>query len=467
MDGIARILRRFVAAAILLSVLLLVLNFVLLGTVVFREQRQQPAPENVVREVAEGLAALDGGRYVLAEETAELLERQGAWAMLIGEDGEVKWEERLPGDVPRTYGLTDVAKFSRYYLAEYPVYIWEHADGLVVVGYPKNSHGKFQFSWDAEWVRSVPWRLGLLLLINAAVALMLSVLMGLRMVRKIRPLVTGIRKLAREEPVRLDERGLLGDLAGSINAASAILQEKNAALKARDEARSNWIAGISHDIRTPLSMILGYASELEESPEVPEEHRRQAGVIRRQGEKLRSLVSDLNLVSMLEYDMQPLRRERVRLTSLARQAAADLLNDGLDGRFAIELDAAEEDLWITGDRKLLLRAIGNLLQNSVNHNPQGCRIAIGAFRSEDGTRCGLLVRDDGRGVPRERLAELTELPYSSNRKHPPRQGHGLGLPMVDRIMKAHRGRLLLDSPEGGGLTAVLEFPAEEAHAAGS
>ena len=467
MDGIVRILRRFVAAAILLSVLLLIFNFALLGLLVFKEQRQHPAPESVVREVAEGLSVLEGERYALAEGAAELLERQQAWAMLIGEDGEVKWEERMPGGIPRTYGLTDVAKFSRYYLAEYPVYIWEHAEGLVVVGYPKGSHGKFQFNWNADWVRSVPWRLGMLLVLNAAVALLLSILMGLRMVRNIRPLVTGIHKLAREEPVRLEERGLLGDLAGSINTASAILQEKNAALKARDEARSNWIAGISHDIRTPLSMILGYASELEENPELPEEERRQAGVIRRQGEKLRSLVSDLNLVSMLEYDMQPLRRERIRLPALARQAAADMLNGGLDERHAIELRPAEEDLWIAGDRKLLLRAVGNLLQNSVNHNPQGCRIVIGAFRSEDGTRCGLVVRDDGRGVPREQLAELTELPYSSNRKHPPRQGHGLGLPMVARIMKAHRGRLLLDSPEGGGFIAVLEFPAEERPAVSS
>jgi signal transduction histidine kinase len=462
MDGIFRILRRFVAAAILLSVLLLVFNFVLLGTLVFREQRQQPAPENVVREVAKGLSVIDGDRYVLAEEAAKLLERQRAWAMLIGEDGAVKWEERLPDDVPRTYGLTDVAKFSRYYLSEYPVYIWEHADGLVVVGYPKNSHGKFLFNWDADWVRSVPWRLGMLLILNAAVALMLSILMGLRLVRNIRPLVTGVHRLAREEPVRLDERGLLGDLAGSINTASAILQEKNAALKARDEARSNWIAGISHDIRTPLSMILGYASELEENPELPEEERRQAGVIRRQGEKLRSLVSDLNLVSMLEYDMQPLRRERVRLASLARQAAADMLNGGLVERHTIELEPADEDLWIVGDRKPLLRAIGNLLQNSVNHNPQGCRIVIGTFRSGDGTRIGLVVRDDGRGVPREQLAELTELPYSSKRTKPPRQGHGLGLPMVDRIVKAHGGRLLLDSPDGGGLIATMEFPAEGA-----
>jgi len=456
-DGIFRILRRFVGAAILLSILLLMFNTVMLGTLVFRELNRMPSPESVVRKTAESLARADG-RYSLGEEAARLLERHGAWAMLLGGDGRVKWEERLPDDVPRTYGLTDVAKFSRYYLAEYPVYIWEHQDGLVIVGYPKNSIGKYQVSREAGWVRALPWRLLLLLLLNAAVALLLSVIMGMRMVRNIRPLVAGVHRLAREEPVRLDTRGLLGDVAGSINTASAILQDKNAALKARDEARSNWIAGISHDIRTPLSMILGYASELEDNPDLGEEERRQAGIIRRQGEKLRSLVSDLNLVSMLEYEMQPIRREPVRLSAIARQAAADMLNGGLDERYKIELRLADEETQIDGDKRLLLRAIANLMQNSVHHNPEGCGITLETFLSEDRRTCCLVVRDDGRGIPEELLGEVTELPYSSRRSKPPRQGHGLGLPMVARIAKAHRGRLLLESRDGGGLTARMEFP---------
>src|SRR5690606_35218701 len=159
---------------------------------------------------------------------------------------------------------------------------------------------------------------------------------------------------------------------------------------------------------------------------------------------------DLNLVSMLEYDMQPLHLERIRLPSLARQAAADMLNGGLDERYAIELRLADEEALINADKKLLLRATGNLPHTSVNHNPEGCRIAIETFLSEDRTLCRLVVRDDGRGIPREQLAELTELPYSSKRKQPPRHGHGLGLPMVARIAKAHHGRFLLDSPDGGG-----------------
>lgn len=458
MRGIIRILRGFVATTIFISIFLLLFNFVVLGMLVFKEINQRPSPEVVLKQVAQGLNSQNES-YDLDEQVTELLQHNEAWAMLLGEDGQVQWDYRLPNDVPRTYNLVDVALFSRYYLMEYPVYIWEHEDGLVVVGYPKKSHWKYQFDVLSDWMSSLPLRLVMLLLLNVAVALLISVVIGMRLMRGIRPLVDGVHSIAREEPVRLNSKEIFGDLARSINSASAILQKKTAALKARDEARSNWIAGISHDIRTPLSMVLGYASEMEDNLDLPEEQRHQAGIIRRQGEKLRSLVSDLNLVSMLEYEMQPLQLKHIRLAVLARQVATEFLNNGLDDRYVIELKMTDEAVQIKGDEKLLLRAISNLVENSMRHNPQGCEITLETSLSEDRSQYRFIVRDNGRGIPQEQLAEITELPYSSRRRRSVQQGHGLGLPMVARIAQAHQGRLkLVSSADQGGLEAVMEFP---------
>lgn len=460
MDGIIRILRRFVAATILISIFLLIFNFILLGTLVFAEINQRPSPEGVVGKVAKGLT-MQGDSYSLDADAAKLLQDNEAWAMLLGEDGRVQWHHQLPDDVPRAYNLIDVAKFSRYYLMDYPVYIWEHEGGLIVVGYPKSGYVKYQLNFLSDWISSLPVRLLWLLLINIAVALLVSIVIGTRLIRRLRPLLDGVHKLAREQEVQLDSKGIFGDLAQSINKASTVLQHKTAALKVRDEARSNWIAGISHDIRTPLSMVLGYASEMEDNPELPSEQRQQAGIIRSQGEKLRSLVSDLNLVSMLEYDMQPLHIKPVRLSVLAKQVVADFLNNGLDEQYEIDIKLVDEEIQIHGDEKLLLRAISNLVQNSVNHNPQGCSIMLETSLSRDRTRYRLIVSDTGRGIPQEQLAEITELPYSSRRKKPVHNGHGLGLPMVARIAKAHHGSLMLDSsPEQKGLVAVMEFPVQ-------
>jgi signal transduction histidine kinase len=412
----------------------------------------------VLKEAVGALIKVENG-YRFDSRAVELLEQKNAWAMLLDETGQVRWEYRLPGDVPRSFSLLEAAQFSRYYLADYPVYIWEHPDGLMVVGYPKSSYAKYRLDLPTDLIRALPLRLGLLLLLNVGVAVLISVGIGTLLFRKLRPLAAGIHKLAREEKVELDSKGIFEDLAVSINSASSSLQQKTAALNARDEARSNWISGISHDIRTPLSMVLGYASELEENEELPQEPRQQAGIIRRQGEKLRSLVNDLNLVSMLEYEMQPLHLKPVRLSVLARQAVADVLNSGLDSRYQLEFRSFGEEAAIQGDSKLLLRAIANLIQNSIRHNPEGCLIVVETFPSRDGSGYRLTVTDNGRGIPPDKRGEIIQLPYSDGRKGKVEHGHGLGLPMVDRIAKAHKGRLYLeDAPAGNGLSAILEFP---------
>lgn len=155
--------------------------------------------------------------------------------------------------------------------------------------------------------------------------------------------------------------------------------------------------------------------------------------------------------------MQPLHKKELRLSVLARQAAADTLNNGLDERYAIELHLNNEPVKIKGDEKLLLRAIGNLVNNSVRHNPEGCTITLETSLAEDGY-C-LTVKDDGQGIPPERLTEITELPFSAKRTRSVHQGHGLGLPMVARITEAHGGTLVVkNNEEGKGLTVTMKFP---------
>ncbi|CAI6083715.1 Adaptive-response sensory-kinase SasA [Paenibacillus sp. JJ-100] len=458
MDGLVRILRRFVGSTILVSVVLLLFNLVLLGSLIFKEIHQGPSPGDVVKQVAGTLSESEQGEYILHSKGMEILDDHQAWAMLLDQEGRVQWSERLPSEIPLSYSVTDVAKFSRYYLKEYPVYVWERQDGLLVLGYPKNSYGKYQFDFLAAWLKSLPVRIVLLLICNVALALLISLLIGTRVIRSIRPLINGIHALAKGESVQVETKGIFNDLSESINSTSHMLQEKTDALKARDEARSNWISGISHDIRTPLSMILGYASELEEQPDLTTEQKQQASIIRRQGERLRSLVSDLNLVSMLEYEMQPMQMKSIRLSVLARQVVSDFLNNGLDERYPISLNVEDESLYVQGDERLLYRAVTNLVQNSIRHNPDGCTIELMIKRDGQGTDGEFIVSDDGKGIPEEDLQDVLILPYTAGRLRPPRHGHGLGLPMVSRIAQAHRGKLLLQHNSEGGLRAVVQLP---------
>lgn len=468
-EGTALILRRFIRATVLISVLLLVLNGVLLAAWVLKGMNTGQSPAAVVERVSKGLTREAAGlaSYTLQPAASELLDQRESWAMLINQSGQAVWSYRLPSEVPTVYSLTDVARFTQRYIMDYPVFVRVREEGLLVVGYPADSLAKYQYIVPTSWVSYLPARLGMLFLINLALALLLSLFIGSRMNRSIRPLAQGIQALGEDREAYVEPKGILAHLASSINRASMLLREREASLKKRDEARSNWIAGISHDIRTPLSMVLGHSSDLEDSPLLPEEQRNQAGIIRKQAESMRSLVQDLNLVSMLEYEMQPVNRKPVRLAALARQIVSDFLNNGLEEPYTVELEETDEGAQVSGDERLLTRAIVNLIQNSIHHNPGGCRIGIrvtgGRSEVEAGLGlqevCRISIADNGGGFPQEELPDLLELPYSSRRMQPRQNGHGLGLPMAARIAAAHGGRLLLDSQPGGGFRAQLLLPA--------
>ncbi|TKV35215.1 two-component sensor histidine kinase, partial [Citrobacter sp. TBCS-11] len=105
-----------------------------------------------------------------------------------------------------------------------------------------------------------------------------------------------------------------------------------------ETARANWIAGVSHDIRTPLSMVMGYAGQLESNPSLSLDEQHKVNIILRQSEKMKNLIKDLNLASKLEYNMQPINMEKINVAVLTRQVVVDFLNIKLDKDFPIKFE---------------------------------------------------------------------------------------------------------------------------------
>ena len=201
-------------------------------------------------------------------------------------------------------------------------------------------------------------------------------------------------------------------------------------------------------------MVLGYASELEDNDALPTEAQQQAGMIRRQGERLKSLVDDLNLTTKLEYALQPIRRETVDLVETGRQAVSEVLNSGLPEQYEIEFfeEHPGRAARMEGDAALLRRMLDNLIRNSIVHNPQGCHIFV-TVGEEDG-RCTCTVTDDGVGMDTVQLEALNKAQDISST-----QGgeHGLGLKLVRQIVKAHGGTVWFRQAVPQGLNVFITF----------
>ena len=157
--------------------------------------------------------------------------------------------------------------------------------------------------------------------------------------------------------------------------------------------------------------------------------------------------------------MQPLRLEKIYLVELARRVVCEFLDGGLGERYEISFsnDQESESVLISGDEALLRRALGNLIQNSIVHNPQGCRIAVSVLCGEAGIT--MEVMDDGVGVSAEKLEALT----SGNRRLESTDEkldlrHGLGVLLVRQIAEAHKGTVAMESAPGKGFQTSLTFP---------
>ena len=148
------------------------------------------------------------------------------------------------------------------------------------------------------------------------------------------------------------------------------------------------------------------------------------------------MVNDLNLTMRLDYEMQPLRRSRLRPAALVRQAAADLLNGGLEDRYTLDLDIPPEAETVTllADEGLLKRALMNLMNNGVRHNPDGCAITVRL--ALQGAECVLEV--DSAGGPGAPEAPPPAPPSGLNEDGS--APHGTGLKLVEQIARAHGGR---------------------------
>jgi len=358
----------------------------------------------------------------------------------------------LPEEIPTQYTIQDVAVFSKGYLQDYPVFVRNMDNGLLVLGYPKDSFMKLTGNYfPIRAIRIFPLFVTGILAIDILLLFLVYYFSKRKISKNTEPIMASIKTLSTGKPVDLSIRGELSEIADSVNQASQVLSRQN-------QARANWISGVSHDIRTPLSMIMGYAQRIARDHAASENIQREAEIIQAQSVKIKDLVQDLNLVSQLEYEMQPLHKEPVRLSKLLRSYAADLLNTGIDERHSIEvlISLEAEPVAVECDARLISRAIGNLVQNSINHNPQGCDIFLSLDCSSEDV--SITVADNGVGMSAEKLRELEEKPhYMESTDERLDLRHGLGLLLVKQIVEAHGGVMKIESVPQSGYKTILTF----------
>lgn len=454
MNAVQRFFRRYILSTVGIVLLFFAVNIALLFVIIIAGGMSGADTSFSVRDFSDHVVLQDG-KWVADDTALSMLQEQSAWAMLLNEDGDVIWQQSLPEKLPRSYTSTEVASFSRWYLEDYPVKIWTRADGkLMVVGYQPGTLVKYYFSLEWPYMGVLLGGIAAVFIIN----LLLIIFLILRNTRKVEkamtPILQGIQNLSHGKALHLEEQGELAEINAGLNRAAGYMKKK-------DNTRAEWIRGVSHDIRTPLSMVLGYASELEDDCDLPPNARKQAGIIRRESEKMKRLIDDLNLTTKLEYALQPVHFQDVDWVETSRQAVSEVLNSGLDSRYEIVFAEMQpgRSIHLLGDDGLLRRMLDNLIRNSITHNPHGCRISVSV--GEENGRCLCTVSDDGIGIEPERLNVLNRGDdITSTQGSDEKNEHGLGLKLVTQIVKAHRGTVSFSGSTPHGLEVRISLPTQ-------
>lgn len=460
MKSIPKLIRRFVGIMTLSTILLVILN-VTFFAIVFVRNTSKFSPWDMADYTAAALQLTDSG-YSISDDVMAELKEEKAWAFLIDNDTrQVVWQtDNLPDNVPVQYSLADIAELTRGYIDGYPTFTGDAPNGLLVLGFPKDRFWKHtRASWDYNFIADLPRNTMIILAVNIVLIFFIYVAVDSGLLRSIRPITNGIQSLSDGSPVRVKEKGMLSELAEKINKTSEILQMQAGQLRKKETVRANWIAGVSHDVRTPLSMIMGCAGQLENSENLSETERKKAAVIVKQSRRMKDLINDLNLASRLEYDMQPLKMKQENAISIIRQVIVDFMNMNIDDKFSIEWKTADtlSACYINADKDLLKRAVSNLIQNSINHNENGC--VIYASVDDDNNTCKICIEDNGIGASDEEIERLNNTPhYMICDTNTTEQRHGLGLLIVKQIIKGHNGKVFIGHSEYGGFKVVLSIP---------
>lgn len=223
------------------------------------------SPQSVLKEVAAASSASG-----ITDEAERMLINNSLWAMYLNTEGICNWSVNLPEEIPTKYTIQDIAIFSKGYLKDYPVFVWSDEDGLLVIGYPPNSYMKITSNYfPIDALRKIPLFFLGILVFDLLILFLAYLRSKAKISKNTEPIISSIVTLSEGKSIKLSVNGELSEIADSINKASNIISRQNT-------ARANWISGVSHDIRTPLSMIIGYAERIVNNKDASSQIKEQA-----------------------------------------------------------------------------------------------------------------------------------------------------------------------------------------------
>ncbi|MDB2157095.1 MULTISPECIES: sensor histidine kinase [Clostridium] len=417
------------------------------------------SPETFVRNFEKYMYD-DNGILALSEEGYELLQESGAWIQVLNDYGEEISNINSPSDAPKKYTPFDMVNNYKYEERPYINFMLEknlssgHVN--VILALPNNNIERVTLNFSLD---SVMYQTKIIiiitLIIDAIIALIFGYLFSRKLTKPISEIITNIDILSKGNyNLYTKEKGIYKAVFENINDLSSTLRENENQRKELESMREEWLANITHDIKTPLASIQGYAEIISDKDYefTRDEMQEYTEIIYSKSKYIRELVDELNLSTRLKNNALSLNKQNTNLVALLRNVVIDILNDSRYENRNIEFNSNIDVIEKEVDVMLLKRALTNLIFNAVVHNNESVEVKVEIKKID---KINISIKDNGNGINTKDLKHIFDRYYRGTNTGEVHKGSGLGMAISKEIINNHGGEIQINSKLGCGTEILI------------
>lgn len=392
----------------------------------------------------------------------ERLDEYGLWVQIVDEAGEEIFAHNKPAHYPESYSIAELVALaeSRYENGNTVFVNTVTISGRelnYIVGFPYDV-GKYMLYYNGENVARLSPFTKNVVFCAACIVVLCAFIYAFWLSRKLSTIISGIKNISLHSYKPMKETGVFGEIYRSLNKMDLEVRHSEKIQEETDRTRNEWIANITHDLKTPLSPIKGYAELLAEGDNLDSQTVQDYGkIVLKNVNHIEKLMNDLKLTYQLEAGAFPFAPKEIRVVRFLKELVIDIVNDPAFSKRVIEFEGDMPEMMIKVDPDLMHRAVQNIVINALVHNPLDTKVKIAVRKTQD-NNLSISICDNGNGMSETEMADLWIRYYRGTNTKERTEGSGLGLAIAKQIITLHGGDITVNSSLGVGTEFIILLP---------
>lgn len=445
-----KITLRYVVSIICVVMIVTILNIVgIMGVVISDKFKSQEIPQTDFARTFSKFIQVEGDKVDLSKDGEKILEKKDIWVQILDEDGSQVYSYNTPNKLNKKYTPMELINGYKYAgglpnSGTESILVSSKKVGDIeytyLLGFQRSEVEKYIITYNnRDLVDTVFKSIWIILFIDLLIALIVGYIFSRRLTKPMKNIIKGVENLEEGKyDVYYKERGLYESVYKKLNKLADTLKSNEIERNKLDKLKQEWIANISHDIKTPLSSIKGYSEILsDEDYDVDRVEAKDYGmIINEKSEYIKELVDDLNLTMKLKSSDRVLNKNDENIVRIIKDSVIQILNDPKYSNRDVEFISNKDSIIKSVDSMLFKRVINNLVYNALIHNDDKVQIKVEVkYISEDETIIN--IQDNGKGIEKKDLERIFDRYYRGTNTGEIHKGSGLGMAIAKDIISAH------------------------------